>query len=341
MKKLLFVVVFLSMAAVMTWLVWIRPATQPGEEKKPDADVPVHVTKITRNTLRGYVTAYGIVEPEASASARVASAVPGVVSAVNCVEGQTVEKGALLFQLDASVVEVAVNFAEKTVERQQRLARVDGTSQKALQEAEQSRAAARAQLALMQIRSPLAGVVIKVNTRAGEAADLTTVLAEVMDPGRLVVNGNVSSADLMVIKAGQSAELMTSDSTNVVSTSLIYVSPQVDPRTGAGLARVSVPANGGLRPGQFIRVRIVSEEHKDCLVVPVASVAKDATGGSFLALVDGDRAVLKPVKLGLRDQNLVEVEGEGLEVDKTVVTEGSYGLIITQQFATKIRVVND
>jgi hypothetical protein len=37
----------------------------------------------------------------------------------------------------------------------------------------------------------------------------------------------------------------------------------------------------------------------------------------------------------------VEVEGEGLAADKTVVTEGAYCIIMTQQFATRIRVVND
>ena len=102
-----------------------------------------------------------------------------------------------------------------------------------------------------------------------------------------------------------------------------------------------LPANSGLRPGQFARLRIISEEHKDCLAVPVTSVAKDADGATFIALVDGDKAVLKPVKVGLRDGDLVEVSGDGLEADKTVVTEGAYGLIMTQQFATKIRVVND
>ncbi len=63
---------------------------------------------ITRTTLRGYVTAYGTIEAEPAgerpaASARVAPSLPGVVTAVQCVEGQHVAKGALLFQLDSRV----------------------------------------------------------------------------------------------------------------------------------------------------------------------------------------------------------------------------------------------
>jgi membrane fusion protein, multidrug efflux system len=341
MKRLIFIVVFLAISGGLTWLIWFRPKVEPGEEKKPEADVPVHVAKISRATLRSYVTAYGPVEPEPNASARVAPPMPGVVAAVKCLEGQRVEKGALLFQLDSRAADVAVSFAEKTLERQQRLVKVEGTSQKTLQDAEQALAAARAQQALLQIVSPLTGVVTKVNTKPGEAADLTTVLAEVVDLDRLLVSANVSSAELTAIKAGQRAEVSSADATNTVNTSLVFVSPQVDPKTGSGLVRAGVPAGSGLRPGQFAKVRIITDEHKDCLTVPAASVAKDAAGATFVALVEGEKAILKPVKVSLRDGDWIEVEGEGLEADKTVVTEGAYGIIMTQQLATKIRVIND
>jgi membrane fusion protein, multidrug efflux system len=341
MKKFIFVIVFLAVAGVMTWLVWLRPVHQPAEEAKPEADVPVHVATISRVTLRSYVTAYGQVEAEPNASARVAPAVPGVVFAVKCVEGEHVDKGAILFQLDSRATDVAVDFARRSLERQQKLLKIEGTSQKSLQEAEQTLAAARTQQALLQVQSPIGGVVTKVNTRAGEAADLTTVLAEVVDLDRLVASASVPSADLAELKVGQPAEVVSADSTNVLTTSVIYASSQVDVKTGAGSVRVGLPANCGLRPGQFVKVRIISQEHKDCLAVPVASIAKDSAGGFFVAVVDGEKAVLKPVKIGLREGDLVEVEGDGLTVDKSVVTEGAYGIIMTQQFATKIRVVND
>jgi len=341
MKKLIFIILFLAVASAMTWLVWLRPVQQPAEETKPEADVPVHVATISRATLRSYVTAYGLAEAEPNASARVAPAVPGVVVEVKCIEGQHVEKGALLFQLDSRAADIAVDFAQKNLERQNNLLKIEGTSQKSLQESEQALAAAKTQQALLQVLSPLGGVVTKVNTKAGEAADLTTVLAEVVDLDRLVVSANVPSAELVVLKVGQPAEIMPADSTNVIATSLIYVSSHVDLKTGAGLVRVGLPTNSGLRPGQFTKIRIISQEHKDCLAVPVASVAKDAAGGTFVALVEGEKAVLKPVKVGVREGDLVEVEGDGLEADKTIVTEGAYGIIMTQQFATKIRVVND
>ena len=341
MKKLVVVIALLAVFGGLTWLVWFRPVKAPEEEKKPEAEVPVHVGKVTRATLRVYVTAYGTVEPEPKAGAHVGVGVPGVVVTVNCVEGQHVESGALLFELDNRAADVAVKFAEKVLDRQKKLAQAEGTSQKALQDAEQQLAAARAQQALLQIHSPIAGAVTKVNLKAGEAADLTTVLAEVVDLDHLVASLNIPSAELGALKAGQAVEVSATDTTNTVSASLTFTSAQVDAKTGAGLARAGLPPHSGLRPGQFVKARVVSEERKDCLAVPAASVAKDATGATFIALVDGEKAVLKPVKAGLRDGDLVEVEGDGVEVDKVVVTEGAYGLIMTQQFATKIRVVGE
>jgi membrane fusion protein (multidrug efflux system) len=342
MKKV-FAVIVLLIAAGLIWLVWFRPIKSGESEPHVNPDVPVHVGKLSRATLHAYVTAYGPVESEPAGSARVATPVPGVVAAVKCVEGQKVEQGALLFQLDSRAADVAVNFAEKSLDRQKKLAQVEGTSQKLLQDAEQQFAAARAQQALLGIHSPLAGTVTRVNIKAGEAADLTTVLAEVVDLDRLVINASVPSAELTALKAGQPFEVVPDDSTNtnIVSGSVTYISSQVDAKTGSAPVRAKLPPNAGLRPGQLIKIRIVSAEHKDCLAVPLASVARDAAGASFIALVQGEKAVLKPVKTGLRDGELVEVEADGLEADAPIVTEGAYGLVMTQQFATKIRVLSE
>ncbi len=331
MKKTVVIVICLAVVAGLTWLVWFKPAKPEEPEKQPDTEVPVHVGKITRATLRGYVTAYGTVEPEPAgerpaASARVATPVPGVVTEVKCVEGQLVDKGAVLFQLDSRPADVAVDFAQKTLERQKKLVQIDGTSQKTFQEAEQQLAASRAQQALLRVQAPLSGTVVRVNVKPGEAVDLTTVLAEVIDLDRLVVGANVPSRELAALKAGQLVEVLADKSAPPVTGTLTYIGSEVDPKTGTALVRANLPAHSGLRPGQFVTARIVSEEHKDRLAVPVESVVKGAEGDTVIALVQGDKATLKPVKAGLRDGKLVEVEADALQPGMSVVTEGAYAL---------------
>jgi len=337
MKKTLGSILAFAAAAGLVWLVWFKPPPPEAPEPLVAPDVPVKLGKIATETLRSYVTAYGLVEAEPGAGARVAAPVAGVVALVKCAEGQRVESGALLFQLDSRAADVAADYAGKSLERQKKLGVGEGTSQKAFQEAEQQLASARAQQLLLQVRAPIAGVVARINVRAGEAADLTTVMAEVVDLDRLTVNASVPVAELNTVKEGQPVELFAGGADGAIAGKVALVGSQVDPKTGAGWVRVAVPASSGLRPGQFMKALIIVAEHKDCLAVPLASLARDANGAAKIALVEQDQAKLKAVKAGLRDGDWVEVEAEDLKPGMTVVTEGAYGLIMTERFATKIR----
>ena len=91
-------------------------------------------------------------------------------------------------------------------------------------------------------------------------------------------------------------------------------------------AWIGLPAGCGLRLGQFASVRIVVEERTDRLAVPRASLYTDGAGKTTLSLVEGNIAKQLEVKAGLRDGELVEVEGDGLTDGATVVTAGSYAL---------------
>jgi len=340
-------VIFLMVAVLMAGC---KPAATEQAEEKIPTEVAVKVGKVVRTTLRRYVEGWGNVEPEpatdsrASASARVASPVAGVVTEVKCAEGQRVEKGATLFQLDSRLAlaqlekaKVAVEFAEAAFERQKKLLPTEGTSRKQFQEAEQQLRSARAALAeaqtqfdLLRVTAPLAGTVTRVAINPGEAVELLTVMAEIVDLDRLVVSANIPSTDLPLLKTGLPVEVEGK------MTSLSYIAPQVDPKTGSVLVRAAAPKDAGLRPGQFVRVRIIGEERAGRLAVPRVSVYTDPDGQSTIAVVEGDKAKRKVVKAGLRDGDLVEVEADGLAEGMTVVTEGSYAL----PEETKIRVLN-
>jgi membrane fusion protein (multidrug efflux system) len=348
------VIAAIAVLAALVAVVWLRSGKTPAEEAAVETEVAVHVGKISRTTLRAYVTAYGVVEPappgeHPAAGARVAPSVSGVVTAVRCAEGQHVDKGAVLFQLDSRAADVAadksreaVEFATKNLERQKRLIQAEATSQKLLLEAEQALASARNELsaaqtqqALLRVGAPLSGTVTRINIRPGEAVDLTTTLAEVVDLDRLVVSANVPRAELAPLKVGQPVEVLADTSSAPVRGGLLYIGSEVDAKTGTAPVRAFLPAGSGMRPGQFVTLRIVSEERKDRLAVPVESVVKDSEGGTVIALVHNDRAVQRSVKAGLREGELVEVEADGLQEGMPVVTEGAYGL----PKETKIRVL--
>ena len=356
-------------------------ARQAEEEKTP-TEVAVQVGKVTRVTLHARVDTYGTVEAEPAtpdkpaASAKVASPSAGIVMEASFSEGQRVNKGAVLFRLDTRAADAAVakasqtvekarqaiekakqvlKFAELNLDRQQRLVKVEGTSQKLLQDAEAQVAAAIAELGaanaelaaanaevataetqrvLLTVTAPFAGTLTRVQLKPGETVELNTVLAELVDLDRLVVSANVPAAELAALKTGQKAELLSGDIK--AAGSLVFISPEMDAKTGTALVRVSVPVNAGLRPGQFVRIRIITEEHAGRLAVLREAVYTDHDGQSTLSIVEGDVAKQISVKAGLRDGDLVEVEGEGVTEGATVVTLGSYAL----PKETKIRILN-
>lgn len=317
----------------------LRDGAAVEEEVQTGTGVAVRVGQIQRATVRRWVVAYGTVEPEPAsagnpgAGARLAAPATGVVAEVLCSEGQRVEKGAVLFRIASPVADAAVEFARLAVERERELLPTGGTSKKALQEAEWQLATARAERALLRIEAPFAGVVTRVSARPGEAVDPSTVLGELEDPDRLVVTAGVPAAELDGLRAGQLVELSAGEAP--LRATLSYVSPRVDARSGLAMIRVALPAGTGLRAGHFLRLRIAAEERVDRLTVPAESIVETEDGRSAIAIVEGDTARQRPVERGLRDGDVVEIEGSGLAAGMRVVTEGAYGL--PEQ--TKIRVL--
>ncbi|MGH7982834.1 MAG: efflux RND transporter periplasmic adaptor subunit [Candidatus Udaeobacter sp.] len=303
------------------------PHHQETPQATGETEVAVHVGKISLATLRHGVTAYGTVEPEpgtadkAPASARIASPVAAIVSDVDCFEGQQVEKGQTLFTLNNS-------------------RKPDGSIDQAL----------------LKITAPLSGTVVYVNVRPGEVTDpeTQTPLVEVVDLNRLIIAANVPSSQIPAVKLGQTVEIVpqqgevpdtfartetaTPNPAPVALTGTVtLIEDRVDPKTDMGPVDISVPTKARLRPGQFVRVRIITEERRDCLTVPSRSIVKNQSGEWVIYLVSGKQAIQQPVKVGFREGDRVQVQSLVLQPGDKVVTTGAYGL----PGKTKIRILSE
>lgn len=282
--------------------------------------VSVQVGTLKRMTLHRYVTGYGVISAapatrrRGAAAAAVAAPVTGVVARVLVAPGEQVRRGQELVELDSDTMTEAYAAAEAT--RQERLYAEHDTSLKALQNA-------RAQLALLRVAAPLSGTVVAVNVKPGAAVSATRPLLEIMDLDRLVVEAQIPEDRARELRAGQTVELL---GIGTADARLSYISPTIDPANGAVSVWASVPAGSSLRPGQYVRLRIVTATHGDSLVAPAASVVSDLAGHSVISVVHGDTAVRVPVRAGLREGGWVEVTGQDLRAGTSVVTMGAYGL---------------
>lgn len=329
----------------------------PENETPAPTEVAVEVGKVVRTTLRARVEAYGVVEGAPAENgrpaglARLSSPEPGLVWAVAAKEGQRVEPGTAVVKLDdrAALAEVekarrSLEFAEQQWTRQNRLREVEGTSDKLVQEAARQLAVAKAELdgaqarlARLHLSAPIGGVVTRIQVRPGETVEAGKVVAEILDPERLEAGVNVPVAEMGAVRQDQQVELWAEGpGATPVLGKVLYVSPQVDARTATARVRIALPPAAGLRCGQFVRARIITEERPGRLAVPRQAVYTDHDGQTTLSTVEGDLATQRLVKTGLRDGDLVEVEGEGVSEGVTVVTLGSYAL----PKETKVRILN-
>ncbi|MDD5273539.1 MAG: efflux RND transporter periplasmic adaptor subunit, partial [Methylovulum sp.] len=232
--------------------------------------------------------------------------------------------------------EVAYEFAKKKLARKQLLNPGETISRKLIDDAQQLAETARTDLqtaqtqrALLTINAPLAGTVSAIHFKVGEAVSPSNVLADMLDLHRLEIVLHIPSPEAAALVLGQAVSIDTGNGKISASGTISFINPQIDVLTDTVLVRVELPstcASDCLRSGQFIHARIVVETRRQRLAVPLLSVVTTGGDGPLLAIVDGDRAVQRPVVTGLRDGDMLEVSGEGLHAGMTVVTEGAYGL---------------
>jgi membrane fusion protein (multidrug efflux system) len=328
-KQIITVIVVVAAGLGVVALIKSHGPSAASDEETAPSLVTVQVGALTNVTLHRYVEGYGTVEPapatadQPTAGATLAAPVAGVVARVNVVAGQQVKQGDVLVELNAGAV--TADYAEQEAARQEKLYAQQNTSLKNLQDAE-------AQLASLRVSAPLSGTVTRLNVKPGESVDVNTVVAEVIDLNRLAVSAAIPAAEANDLKTGEDVQVMTDPP---ATATLAFVSPAVDTASGTVLTRATLAADSGLRPGQFVQLRVVTAVHTNCLAAPGESVVTDEGGQSVIALVKDDEAAQMPVQTGLRENGWVEIEGAGLKEGDSVVTIGAYGL----PEKTKIQVV--
>jgi membrane fusion protein (multidrug efflux system) len=282
--------------------------------------VTVQTAALKRMTLHNCVSGYGTIEAapatetEPAAGGTLAAPSAGVVVKVNVIAGQRVEKGNVLVELNSATA--TFEYAKAELERQKQLFAQQNTSQKSLQDAQ-------AQLASLEIVAPVNGTVTRLNVKPGEAVDVNTIVAEVIDLNRLAVSAKISAADAGELKEGDEVQILSQPPTTAL---LAIVSPSVDSNDGTISIWTTLSADSGLKPGQFVPLKIITAVHTNCLAAPGESIVTDENGNSVIAVVKGDEATQTSVKIGLREDNWVEVAGTNLNAGDSVVTVGAYGL---------------
>jgi multidrug efflux system membrane fusion protein len=347
----------LLLLLVIGWLAWrflFAPASHP---KHAQAAQPVGVAKVTTGDLHVILTGLGTVTPLATIT--VQTQISGLLMSVGFKEGQIVNKGDFLAQIDPRPYQVALAEAEGTLahdvgllaqaksdlaryvalNRQDSISKQQVADQQFLvQQDEGTVAYDRALVDSSKLNLVYCHIVSPVTGRVG---------LRLVDPGNYVQTS--SSTGLVVVtqlqpisvisvlpeddipeiqqqmQAGATLEVDAYDRSNtklIAKGTLITIDNTVDTTTGTVKLRASFPnTDFALFPNEFVNARLVLRTITDATEVPVAAIQQGAPG-TFVYLLKPDSSVaVQVVKTGITDGEEIQVLS-GLKAGDTVVVDG-------------------
>jgi membrane fusion protein (multidrug efflux system) len=300
--------------------------------------VTVEAEKVATLSLPQTITAVGSLRSDESVTLR--PEVAGRISAIGFQEGQRVVKGAPLVKLDPAVPQAEaqqaranLDLAKAKFDRAVDLAQRNFISGQAKDEAENNLKVAQAALALAEaklaktdIRAPFSGLIglrgVSVGDYVKEGADLVNL--ESIDP--LKVDFRVPETYLRQIQVGQALQVTLDALPGKTFDGKVFaVNPLIDAAGRAVVIRAVVRnPDTSLRPGMFARVRLITRDARDALVLPEQAFVPQGDQQFVYRIIDG-KAIRTKVEVGQRRDAKVEVLS-GLAKDDLVVTAGQLKL---------------
>ena len=358
--------VYAGILAVIALGVWYfsKPGNQPNRrppnpawagEGEPAA--PVKVVAAERRQLPVHLKAIGTVTPPNIVTVR--SRVDGQLLRVAFAEGQQVEPGQLLAEIDPEPYRIQLAQADGQQRQNQaslETARADlerlkqlfaknlvtnqemDAQQALVREREGTAAAdearvqeARLQLAYTRIEAPIAG---RVGLRRVDAGNLirandTNGLVVITQTRPIAVMFTVPEVDLDKvvgpIRAGGELAVEAwdrSERTLLARGTLKAIDNQIDLATGTLKLKAEFPNDDEkLFPNQFVNMRLQVSTLKDAVVIPAAAVQFGSKGTYVYVVNPKSQSSIRPVVLGATDGVLQSVT-EGLAPGDPVVLEG-------------------
>jgi membrane fusion protein (multidrug efflux system) len=328
------------------------PSPATAASKGPGAGAPAGVAVTARPPavvrLPQSITTVGSLRSDEAVIVR--PEVAGRVAEISFREGQRVTKGQVLIRLDDSVqradlerARANLTLSKSKYERAVDLRAKGFISGQAKDEAENTLKVAQAdaelaaaRLAKTEIRAPFGGIIglrsVSVGDYVKEGQDIVNL--EEIDP--LKADFRVPEVFLSQVKAGQVLQVTMDALPDRTWPGQVYaINPLIDANGRAIAIRAQVPnADGKLRPGMFARVRLLTSEARDSLMIPEESIFPVGDDKFVYKVVDG-RAMRQKVDIGLRREGKVEILG-GLTAADTVVTDG----IVKLRDGAPVRVAN-
>ena len=299
-------------------------------QQSADRLVSVNAT-VVRLTSEQLVKSYtGSLEGEKQAViyARIAEA----VEEVRVKEGQSVRADQVLISLDKTgassrYLETQSLYlnAEKNFKKMEYLYKEGAVSEtqhdQALTNYEVTRATFEAATKLVDIQSPISGVVTSLDVSDGEFLNIGRKLATVAMVGRLRVKFAVNAEDIRFFSQGAQVSVSAGNGRVSGNGTVTSISESADPETRAFQVEVLVDnEDGRFKVGTFARVDVALESMDNIIVAPRQALMT-LDGQPVGYVVNNGQVEKRVLSLGANLEGRVVVDS-GLNIGDTLVTLG-------------------
>lgn len=172
------------------------------------------------------------------------------------------------------------------------------------------------------VDAPFDGVITARYADPGANAKTDKALFEIEQNSPVKIIGSVSEKDLFQIAGGQTEVIVKVDSLAGDFKGVIKkVYPAIDNSSRTGKIEIHMPnQDNTLRTGMFARLEVLVSTHSGAVVIPRDALVR-YEGGCLTFVVENNRAVKRPIKIGIIDDNRVEVI-EGLKAGERIISKG-------------------
>ncbi len=318
-----------------------EPQPRPNEPV-----VEVTTVRVRRGAILERVSAPGSLR--ARRESRIGAEVTGRIQRVFVNDGDRVEVGAPLFQIDRGPYEMALRQAlagldvaraeraqiQADLERANALHRSDILAPEQLErlrtqvavakaherQAAEGVALARHHLEQTLVGAPFGGSVAQRLVDEGTTALVQpqTIVIVLQETAELEAEANIPESQLSAVQVGDSAFVHVEGLSQPIQTVVSAVSDTIDPQARTYRVQMIVPnPDHALKAGIYARIDIVPRAKRDVMLVPRAAVRSEEGRNRVFVVRDG-RAQSVSVRLGVVSENDAEVLS-GLEADSAVI----------------------
>ena len=325
-----------------------------------DDAVPVTTAAVVRKPMPIEVQVIGAAEPYASVAIR--SQITGQLLKVNFREGDVVQQGQVLFELDRRPLVAALEQAQANLARDMAQAanaevqatRLNQLVERGISPREQADTAKTSVVALnatveadraavenAKIQIQYATITAPITGRTGALMVHQGNLVRANDQTPLVVINQVAPISVaFAIPEARLSELRrymsrgaltvtaTPQSSDTSSTGTIaFIDNSVDQNTGTIRIKGTFPnTDGRLWPGQFVNVSVTLTTDPSAIVVPSVAVQAGQQGTYVFAVKPDQSVEMRPVTVA-RIRGAESVIASGVNPGETVVTDGHLRLV--------------